>query len=243
MSPGVVYALHFGGPKRYIGSTGRLNNRINGHWSLLAKGKHHSVALQRAVNKYGLDSLLIEILMDNVPLGNLLVEEQRFLDQHKGHTYNCSPTASSRRGCKERPETKAKRIASLMGNSYRKGIPHDDTSRTKISAGVKLAIAEGRRIYTGDAIRKFNAKVMAGEVPNPWRRSSAQIIEVLTHLAQTKSMPLTGKHLGMDQENVRSIVRQAVSILEEITGPSLRVKGRHGYFIHPDWFDYIREVA
>lgn len=237
---GVIYALHFGKSKRYIGSTGKIRNRISAHWSLLAKGTHHSIALQRAVNKYGLDNLLIEILADGVPLDQLLVEEQKFLDAHRGHTYNCSPTASSRRGCKERPETKARRIASLIGNSYRAGIPHNAISRAKISAGVRRSIAEGRRVYTGDNFEKLRADVAAGRVANPWRRSPEKIIRILSALAETKSIPRAGMVLGMDQENVRAVLKQAHAALVERVGPAVpRRKGSHGYFIHPDWFEFL----
>lgn len=55
----IAYIYHFTNQtnqKKYIGKTNNIEHRIEQHLSALRKNKHHSVKLQRAVNKYGLDN-------------------------------------------------------------------------------------------------------------------------------------------------------------------------------------------
>lgn len=50
--------------KFYIGSSKDLVRRRKDHFRLLKKGINHSVLLQRAVNKYGLDNFVFEVLVE-----------------------------------------------------------------------------------------------------------------------------------------------------------------------------------
>jgi len=50
--------------KFYIGSSKDLVRRRKDHFRLLKKGINHSVLLQRAVNKYGLDNFTFEVLVE-----------------------------------------------------------------------------------------------------------------------------------------------------------------------------------
>ena len=65
--------------KIYIGSACDLRGRKNGHLHALRKNKHHSILLQRHVNKYGIDDLLFEIL-EFCSKKILLKREQYYLD-------------------------------------------------------------------------------------------------------------------------------------------------------------------
>lgn len=67
----------------YIGSTNSLALRRNVHLSALRRQRHHSVVLQRAFNKYGENSLVFEVMEDGVPLNELLIKEQEYLDKFK----------------------------------------------------------------------------------------------------------------------------------------------------------------
>lgn len=118
---GTIYALHFGGSRRYIGSAINLKRRLHEHWSALRRGVHHSRFLQRAVNKHGLENLKVQVLLDGIEPALLLPEEQKFIDAHKGQLYNCSPTAGSRLGCKDTPAETARKRAAWLGNTFRLG--------------------------------------------------------------------------------------------------------------------------
>lgn len=48
--------------KCYIGSSVNFDDRKNLHFSLLRRGIHHSIILQRAYDKYGLEFLSFEVL-------------------------------------------------------------------------------------------------------------------------------------------------------------------------------------
>jgi hypothetical protein len=50
--------------KFYIGSSKDLTRRRKDHFRLLKKGVNHSTLLQRAVNKYGLNNFVFEIIVE-----------------------------------------------------------------------------------------------------------------------------------------------------------------------------------
>lgn len=67
--------------KFYIGSSKDINKRFSQHKNMLNKNSHHSIALQRAWNKYGainFDFLILEIVTD---IDTLLEREQEWLDK------------------------------------------------------------------------------------------------------------------------------------------------------------------
>lgn len=66
---------------RYIGSTKNFKKRWNIHKADLKKQKHHSFVLQRAVNKYGIENFVFEIL-EECEVSSLPEKEQKYLDEH-----------------------------------------------------------------------------------------------------------------------------------------------------------------
>lgn len=88
------------------------------HRSSLRRNKHHSVALQRAWNKYGEAAFQFNILLICDPdCDLLLLQEQRYFDLHKPE-YNCAPTAGSPLGLKRSAETRAKISVSKTGKKH-----------------------------------------------------------------------------------------------------------------------------
>lgn len=90
----------------YIGSSIKVKNRWSRHKKDLKKGNHHSIILQRAVNKYGLENFKF-LLLETCPIEILIEREQYYLDLEKPK-YNMSPTAGSCLGCKQSEEVKEK---------------------------------------------------------------------------------------------------------------------------------------
>jgi group I intron endonuclease len=242
---GVIYQIVIaGGSCTYVGSAHSLKYRQRGHLSLLRKGTHHCRALQNAIKKYGFDAISWVVLEEVEEREQLIAREQVWLDSLKGRLYNKSPTAGSRLGATMSASAKAKISASLKGNKYRSGIPHDDDARARISRAVRKALAEGRLTRNGDQFRRLHAEVAAGERANPWRRKPENVIKILAHLAETKSAVQTATHFEMNQENVRAILRIAEARLNEVFDqPSSRKKHQRGYFIHPDWFSYLEATT
>lgn len=98
--------------KSYIGSSSRLKFRWNRHLTDLKCNAHHSLALQRAYNKYGIDNFEL-IILENCKSEELLQKEQYYLDVLKPE-YNICKIAGNCAGIKHSIETIEKRRTSLI---------------------------------------------------------------------------------------------------------------------------------
>lgn len=120
MHTGIYEIVNTVNGKRYVGSAASFASRWRVHRHHLRKGKHHSVALQRAWDKYGEGSFIFRAI-EHCGKSDLIVREQYHIDQ--GCDYNCSPTAASSLGITRTDATKeAVRIASKAmwkNESYR----------------------------------------------------------------------------------------------------------------------------
>jgi group I intron endonuclease len=242
---GVIYQIRIdGGSKTYVGSAHNLTYRKRSHLSLLRKGAHHCRALQNAVKKYGFDAISWIVLEEVADRALLIEREQAWLDLLKGQLYNKSPTAGSRLGATMSASARAKISASLKGNQRRKGIPHNVETKALISDKLRAMYASGERTpSTHGALETYWDRIHAGDEEHPTKRTSPEIIRALSDLAATRSVRITARRLGMNQENVRAIINQAIGILETAVGPTHRRKHERGYFIHPSWFSTIEESA
>ncbi len=83
----------------YIGSSANYSRRKKRHFEDLKKGNHHSIILQRAYNKYGVDLFEISILesFEYFTKKDILNREQYYLDFIKP-IYNICKTAGSQLG-------------------------------------------------------------------------------------------------------------------------------------------------
>ena len=70
--------------KFYVGSTVDSRVRFQTHRRNLKKGKHQSPHMQAAWNKYGEDCFKFEVVEVVESSENLLVAEQKWLDEHAG---------------------------------------------------------------------------------------------------------------------------------------------------------------
>lgn len=119
--------------KIYIGSAISLYKRAYNHFISLRDQKHHSIKLQRAFNKYGIENFVFEImcLIDKSSL--LVATEQIYLNQYGAQefirkenktfrtlTYNIKPTAGSCLGFKPSLSTRLKRSQSMKGKNVGK---------------------------------------------------------------------------------------------------------------------------
>ena len=88
--------------KIYIGSAFNFKVREKRHFNQLRKGKHHSVLLQRAFDKYGEENFVFEIVYEakeeELNKEDLLKLEQKYLDELKPFApigYNVSRKATN----------------------------------------------------------------------------------------------------------------------------------------------------
>ena len=89
--------------KMYIGSAVNLKNRKEVHISLLKHNKHHSIILQRALNKYGENNFSFELIEYVYEKKNLIEREQLWIDFFKPY-YNICKIAGSSLGVKRSNE-------------------------------------------------------------------------------------------------------------------------------------------
>lgn len=115
--------------KCYIGSAKKLNYRLWNHRHKLLKGTHVNNHLQNFVNKYGIDTLIVEVL-EKVDITSLLVREQYYIDTLKPE-FNILKIAGSSIGTIMSEEQKIK-----ISNN-RKGILHTEETKKRISNTLK----------------------------------------------------------------------------------------------------------
>lgn len=73
--------------KVYIGSSKQIELRINHHFSLLKRNKHHSQYLQNTYNKYGKEVLKFEVIEKHVDYNKIYIieREQYWVDYYKSY--------------------------------------------------------------------------------------------------------------------------------------------------------------
>ena len=76
----------------YVGSTSNFPKRKSTHIRSLLKGNHHSIKLQRAVNKYGINNFVFLILETDIKIEELLVTENQYFYKLKPK-YNIAASA------------------------------------------------------------------------------------------------------------------------------------------------------
>lgn len=121
-----IYLLHnkFNG-KYYIGSSAKLNRRVNEHFNII----NPKFIIGKAIQRYGLvnfELLIIEFCTEE----NLLSREQFYLDSFNPQ-YNILKIAGSSLGYKPSADTKAKMVKSALGRKL------SLETRTKISESLK----------------------------------------------------------------------------------------------------------
>lgn len=114
--------------KSYIGSSIRLNKRWKRHITDLKCNVHHSLALQRAVNKYGLDNFEF-LILESCEDEQLLDREQYYLDTLNPE-YNICTIAGNCLGIKQSEETKEKR--KIANSKYWDSIGRKHKDKIKI---------------------------------------------------------------------------------------------------------------
>lgn len=148
----------------YVGSSIDLSRRLNAHRRLLARGKHHSIRLQRAWHRHGPDAFVFEIVELVEDADHLVAREQHYIDAFGAfgkHGYNMLPNAGSSRGSKRSPPTDSVREKIRLAGIGRR---HDEATKAKISAansGKKRSAEECARISAMNTGRKLSPETIA----------------------------------------------------------------------------------
>mgnify|MGYP006921431096 CR=1 FL=1 len=133
-------------PERfYIGSAKNFNVRIGVHKCQLIKNNHHSVKLQRHVNKYGLDDLAFTVL-EVCSFDGILKREQYYIDSLNPY-FNSNPIAGSNQG----------RVFGKMRKEHAKKISESLKGRKNTAASDKLSKGLLKYDIDGNLIKKYKS--------------------------------------------------------------------------------------
>ena len=122
MKSGIYLIKNIINKKVYIGSAVNIDKRWKEHKKLLKQGKHHSIHLQQAWDKYGEQSFKFEVLEEVQKQEHLLSYEQVYLDYYKSYEgdkgYNICKVAGSPLGLRRSEETKKKLSEAKTGIKF-----------------------------------------------------------------------------------------------------------------------------
>lgn len=162
MSLSGVYAIkNLVNGKCYVGSAISINQRWFSHQSLLRRGKHHSVKLQRAYEKYGKENfeyVILELVKDIIAL---TAREQYWMEKliatHPRKGYNVQPFAASALGIKRSEKTKQKMRDRKYSMKTRRLMSKNMKGRKSWNTGMKMPM-------------EFRVKISQAKIGKPGTR-------------------------------------------------------------------------
>lgn len=210
-----VYAIKSPSGKLYVGSSVNLHKRWAEHRARLLRGVHHTPGLQHAYDKYGIESLVFEVL-EYVTPHSLIETEQLYIDAHIGRLYNVCLIAGSRLGRKQNAQTRKK-----ISDARKGRLCSEETKRRMSAAQTGRQVSESARKRIGLASkgRKQSAVTIA-------KRTAA--LTGCLHRDNRTGFPgvglfrdrfrarYAGKHLGIfaTAEEAYAAVRVAMGLLD-----------------------------
>lgn len=143
---GVIYQIAVkGNDRRYIGSALSFGARRSAHKWMLNAGRHHCVALRKAVRRHGIESVEFSII-EVVDGQNLIEREQFWLDRNAGQLFNTLTCAIGPKGRKKTPEEAEKSAR------HHRGKVVSAVTRDRLSAAMK-----------GNTNGRFSARPFCGK--------------------------------------------------------------------------------
>jgi group I intron endonuclease len=133
-----IYGIHnTANGKWYIGQTvNSLAARKSQHFSALRHGRHGNNYLQRSFALHGEAWFEFHVL-EQCPEDMLDIRETAWIKYYRStiseHGYNLESGGNEKKHLSI--ETRHRISAALVGNKYRKGIPHSDETRRRMAAG------------------------------------------------------------------------------------------------------------
>jgi len=123
--------------KIYIGSALNYNLRISKHINSLNLNKHHNRILQNHVNKYGINTLIFDIVEHILDSDNLIQREQFYIDTLKPE-FNICRIAGNCAGRKWSDSMRKKMKGKKGGMLGKKASPETLKRMSEARTGVKL---------------------------------------------------------------------------------------------------------
>lgn len=183
MMSGVYSIRHIESGKVYIGSSFRLERRLQEHRRHLNAGHHRNRYLQRAWNQYGECSFRFDVLLA-CSKENVLFYEQRAMDAFMSHDaekgYNLTKQAGNVAGHTVSPETRARLSAQNKG----KKLPPEAVERMRAASTGRKHTAETKaklsaaqdRLWTQEYREEFGKKLRGKPKSEEHRKKLAEAL-------------------------------------------------------------------
>lgn len=192
MKSGVYRIYCFKNKKSYIGSSTNISSRIQSHKSLLRRGKHHSLPMQYAYDKYGIDNFYFYII--EMCEHNKLEEiEKHYINFYNSVAPNGFNIESNPKLSRHTFETRTKMSSKRIGeNNPFFGKKHSEKTKRKISESRK-----GKYKVTEDYRKKLRAASACKKL------SDKDVRDILHYL---KNQIYTAKELAAKYNITRSYI-------------------------------------
>ena len=212
--------------RSYIGSAKDFAARWWQHRRALRDGKHHSIALQRAWNRYGEEEFVFSRLLVCAP-SDLIFYEQRAFDILRPQ-YNCAKVAGSQLGYKMSAEARAKMSAKAKARPFNKeafakglakriGQKRSVEFRAQISAMKKALVMTPERLA-----RMARVRSLRGQIKDSTRQKISESLKGNTHTLGYNHTPETRAKMS----KTRTGMKRAPFSAEWCHNISLAKKGR-----------------
>lgn len=215
--------------RKYIGSAADVSGRKRNHVYRLKKGTHHSIKLQRHVNKYGLSDLCFGLL-EICNVESLIDREQYYIDITEPYFNSCKQ-AGRTTGYKLTDETRKKLSDSKKGkNHWAWGKEFTEEHKRNISESLKGRKSHFKgKTHTEETKRKISEANtgnpgLVGELnPNFGKPKSKEFKEALSKRMKGQKLFLGKKHTE-ESKALMSMKRKGMVMPERTDEHTRKIK-------------------
>jgi len=143
----------------YVGSAKNISIRWSLHRRDLAKGRHHSIKLQRHYDKYGAEDLIYEML-ELCPIEALINREQYYIDKLRPY-FNICKIAGSSLGVRRSRKTRDKLRATHLGKPTHGWSDESRAAMALSMVGNVNGIGNTGKVRSDDSKQKYREATLA----------------------------------------------------------------------------------
>lgn len=224
--------------RRYFGQSIVLNKRENCHFSMLKRGRHDNIHLQRAWKKYGEDAFEFTVMLECEPF-ELTMYEQWFVDAYPAKKlYNIRlECVDSCKGVYHSQETRQKQSEAMRGENNpnfgktqsdehkcrqseaQRGRHHTVETRVRISVAQKGELGNNFGKHAPEATLVKMREAAKGNTRTLGYKHTEETKQKLSVANKGESSPSFGKHRTEESKRKMSLAAK-----ERFSNPEARQK-------------------